>query len=190
MISIGCVVLAAGNSTRFGKNKLLAGIEGKSMIERALEAVPAEKLSFVTVVTQYDSVAELAGAFGFERVVNEHPELGISCSVRLGTEALADRCEGILYMVADQPWLKRGSVARMTDAFREHPDCIIAASSGGKRGNPCIFPRACFGELRSLSGDTGGRAVIERHRDKLLMFELPEEELSDVDAPEDISSQE
>ena len=38
---VGCVVMAAGNGARFGSNKLLAELEGRSLIRRALDAVPA-----------------------------------------------------------------------------------------------------------------------------------------------------
>ena len=41
---VGCVVMAAGNGVRFGSNKLLAELEGRSLIRRALDAVPAELL--------------------------------------------------------------------------------------------------------------------------------------------------
>ena len=52
MMNIGCVVLAAGNGARFGGNKLHHTIDGKSLIRRALEAVPVDRLSSVVVVTQ------------------------------------------------------------------------------------------------------------------------------------------
>ena len=187
-LSIGCVILAAGSSSRFGKNKLFAVIDGKTMIERAFEAVPSDKLSAVAVVTQYESVEKLAASFGYRCVINRHPERGQSCSVKLGTEALKDSCGGILYMVADQPRLKRESVSRMIDVFRAAPDSIVGMSSGGRRGNPCIFPKAYFDELCGLSGDRGGRSVIERHEDRLILFEVDEAELLDVDTPEDLFS--
>lgn len=183
---IGCVILAAGNAVRFGENKLFTEINGKAMIKRAFEAIPVEKTCSVVVVTQYESVVKLSEDFSFQTVVNDRPELGISRSVMLGTQALKDQCDGILYQVSDQPWLKRESVARMLDVFREHPDCIVSMSSGGKRGNPCIFPKAFFDELCCLSGDKGGRTVIERHQEKLILFEVAETELKDIDTPKDI----
>ncbi|MBQ6559162.1 MAG: nucleotidyltransferase family protein [Clostridia bacterium] len=187
-ISIGCVILAAGNSARFGENKLLAKIDGKTMIEHALEAIPGEKLSCVAVVTQYESIAKLADSFGFEYIINEHPELGLSHSVKLGTQALKGKCDGIIYQVSDQPWLKRESVSQMLDFFCDNPNSIISMSSNGRRGNPCIFPKAYFKELCSLSGDRGGRSVIELHEDNLLLFDVPETELIDVDKPEQLHS--
>ena len=186
LLSVGCVILAAGNSVRFGKNKLLTELNGKSMIERAFEAIPTDKLCDIVVVTQYDEIAKLAESYGFDCVINRHPERGISHSVMLGTTALMDRCSGILYQVADQPWLKRESISQMLDLFRASPDSIVAMSSGGKRGNPCVFPQAYFDELCSLSGDIGGRAVIERHVDRLILFEVEPSELIDIDTPDDL----
>lgn len=180
------MILAAGNATRFGENKLSAKIDGKTMIECAFDAIPTEKLCDIVVVTQYDSIIKLAESRGFHCVVNDQPALGISRSVMLGTTVLKDHCDGILYQVADQPWLKRGSVSRMLDVFRDYPDRIVGMSSGGRRGNPCVFPKGFFDELCSLSGDKGGRAVIERHEDSLILFEVSADELTDVDTPEDI----
>ena len=186
-IKVGCVILAAGNSTRFGVNKLFALIDGRSMIDRAFDAVPAERLSDIVVVTQYDSIAVLAEERGFRAVINSRPDLGLSRSVMLGTEALKDRCDGIIYQAADQPRLKRGSVSEMIDMFRGSPDRIVCMSSAGRRGNPCIFPRKYFDELLALSGDSGGRSVIGRHGDDVMLFEASEAELKDIDTPEDIS---
>ena len=51
---IGCVVLASGYGRRYGANKLAVSLEGRSLIQRALEAIPAERLVRTVVVTQYD----------------------------------------------------------------------------------------------------------------------------------------
>ena len=187
LLSVGYVILAAGNSVRFGKNKLLTELNGKLMIERAFDAIPTDKLCDIVVVTQYDNVAKLAERYGFDCVINRHPERGISHSVMLGTTALMNRCSGILYQVADQPWLKRESISQMLDLFRARSDSIVAMSSGGRRGNPCVFPQAYFDELLGLSGDIGGRAVIERHGDRLILFEVEPSELIDIDTPDDLT---
>lgn len=186
-LTLGCVILAAGNSTRFGDNKLLAEIGGKMMIERAFEAIPAERFSAVAVVTQYESIVHLAERYGYRAIINRKPELGISHSVMLGSNALKDTCDGILYQVADQPWLRRESVSSMLDLFCENPEHIVSMSSSGKRGNPCIFPEKHFDELCRLSGDKGGTAVIKRHEDDLILFEVSASELTDIDTPRDIS---
>ena len=95
---LGCVIMAAGNAVRFGANKLEAELNGKPLIRRAFEAVPAGVFDRVVVVTQYPAVAALAREFGFEPVRNDRPGDGLSRTVRLGTQALA-QCDGIARVI-------------------------------------------------------------------------------------------
>ena len=156
-MKIGCVVLAAGNARRFGSNKLQVQVDGESLIRRALETVPS---GLVTVlVSQYPEILSLAGEYGFEAVLNDQPDLGLSRSVRLGLERLTD-CGGVLFLVADQPWLKRDSVEALAALWAQHPAKIAAMAHGGVRGNPCLFPAQFYPELLALNGDRGGSAVI------------------------------
>ena len=180
--------MAAGNAARFGENKLAAVVNGKTLIERALDAVPADRLAAVCVVTQYGEAEAEALRRGFRCVRNDRPGDGVSRTVRLGTEALAGICDAILYLVSDQPLLRRESVAALVDYYRKNPDRIVGAAHGGQRGNPCVFPAGYFPELCALTGDVGGGSVILAHADKLLLFEIGEEELADVDTKEALAA--
>lgn len=182
-IPVGCVVMAAGNARRFGENKLAAAVDGKTLIERALEAVPADRLAAVCVVTRFDAVCALAARFGFRCVWNDRPELGVSHTIRLGTQALMAHCDAIAYQVADQPYLRRESVAALVELYRRNPGSIAGLAHGGVRGNPCIFPKDLFPELCMLEGDAGGSAVIRRHPERVLLLETDARELFDVDTP-------
>ncbi len=116
----------------------------------------------------------------FSAIRNEHPDWGISHTIRLGLEALED-CGGALFMVSDQPMLRRESVAGTVELFRAHPDKLVGAGHDGVRGNPCIFPAAYFPELLALREDRGGSSVIRRHEEDLLLYEVPAWELEDAD---------
>ena len=186
-LRIGCLVMAAGCGSRFGRNKLEAEVDGKSLLRRALEAVPVEEFHRITVVTQYDGAAALAESFGFDVARNDRPQDGLSRTVRLGTEAMAD-CDAILYQVADQPLLEQETVRREIEYFRTHPDHIVGLSHNGVRGNPCVFPRRFFPELTALEGDVGGNVVIRAHPEALLLFEAPAAELQDVDTVEALAA--
>ena len=50
---IGCLLMAAGNASRFGENKLTARFDGQSLFSRALEAIPAGVFVRVTVVSAH-----------------------------------------------------------------------------------------------------------------------------------------
>ena len=186
-LSLGCLVMAAGSGRRFGGNKLAAELDGKTLIRRTLEAVPGARFSAVTVVSQYEDIEELAGQFGFAAIHNDRPDLGLSHTIRLGTEAMRT-CDGILYMVADQPKLRQETVARIVEVFFQHPDRIVGAGHEGRRGNPNLFPAKFFGELMAITGDHGGSSVIRAHEDALLLVETDAEELFDCDTQEALES--
>lgn len=179
----GCLIMAAGNAARFRANKLAAEFDGKALIRRAMEAVPVSCFARVVVVTQYPQIAELAEEFGFAAIRNPHPDYGISYTIRLGTQALAD-CGGILYMVSDQPLLGKASVRRVVEAWQSHPTCIVGAAHNAKRGNPNLFPREFFPELLALTEDHGGNTIIRAHPERFLPVEVAAEELTDVDTPQ------
>lgn len=178
---LGCVVMAAGNARRFGENKLTAELQGRSLIRRALEAVPAAGFDAVAVVSQYPEVLALAEEFRFTPVENQHPDWGISHTISLGLEALGEDCAAACFLVSDQPLLKRESVAALVELWRSNPEKIAALAHGGVRGNPCLFPARFFPELRALREDRGGNTVIRRHEEDLILLEVAPEELTDVD---------
>ena len=183
-MKLGCVIMAAGASRRFGENKLLQDFLGKPLFACVLDAASGvfEKTA---VVTGYAPVKEYAETLGFFPVKNENPELGVSHTIRLGLTALQD-CDGVVFATADQPLLSKETFLRLKEAFVSEPACIHAVSAEGIRGNPCLFPKDLFGELAALEGDTGGGAVIKAHPDRLRLLEVPSEELLDCDTPDSL----
>lgn len=182
-LRIGCVLLAAGNSARFGSNKLTREFQGKTLIRRAMEAVPVDALSDIVVVTQYAEIVDLAKEFGFPVVVNTRPDLGQSHSIELGISALS-HCDALMFMVADQPRLKREAAAELVGFYRQHPANIVGLGHNGSRGNPCIFPARFYPELMAIEGDRGGNVVIRQHEEELLLYEVSPAQLIDVDTPQ------
>ena len=183
-IRLGCVVMAAGNARRFGENKLSAVIDGRSLMERTLDAVPCKLFEKVVVVTQYDWVETLAANRSFLPIRNKEPEKGLSRTIQLGLNELLD-LDGVLFLVSDQPWLKRETVEAEIHLFLANSDKIIALSHDRQRGNPCIFPKRFFSQLLALEGDRGGSAVIRQHEDDLLLLEADEIELRDIDTKDE-----
>lgn len=181
---LGCILMAAGNSERFAGNKLRAEFNGKTLFERALDVIPTEAFYKVVVVTQYEELVEPARLRGFRTQINDHPEAGQSYTIALGIGALQN-ADALMFMVADQPLLRRQSVQNAIDLHLANPDYIVALAFGERRGNPCIFPRAYFAELFALTGDVGGSPVIRAHEDRLLLSYVQDgRELVDVDTVE------
>ena len=116
-IKIGCVVMAAGRSSRFGGNKLLTGYKGLNLFRHALDAVPAETLDRIVVVTRFPEIQAQAETMGFDVTWNSCPEKGISHTIRLGLRHM-QKMNAVLFMVCDQPMLKRSSVSATVEYYR------------------------------------------------------------------------
>lgn len=181
-LKIGCVVMAAGNASRFGSNKLTSLLDGQSLIRRALNIVPHTAAQNTAVVTQYPEIADVAKEYNFTVIFNTTPEKGISETVKLGLSSL-QMCDGLLFLVADQPLLRQETVTALIEFWLQHPDHIVALSHNGQRGNPCLFPARFFPELMALEGDHGGSTVIRRHPEALLLLETDAHQLADTDTP-------
>lgn len=182
-MKVGCVVMAAGLSSRFGDNKLLQEVAGKPVFQYALEAIPAEHFQSIVIVTNSPLFSDTIKQFHFTEIRNEYPELGVSHTISLGLSALKD-CDGVLFCVADQPLLKRTTVSNLITFWQQNPSSIAALSCNGVRGNPCLFPAVFFPELLALEGDRGGSAVIRRHENSLRLLEADPQELLDIDTPQ------
>ncbi len=188
------IMLAAGNSRRFGANKLLYEIEGSPMYQRTLSCLfKAQKEVLkktgvfcpVTVVTQYREIGEAAEKMGAKVCYNPHPEEGISSSLKIGLKENkeADAC---LFTVADQPWLTWESVMRLLEVFWESEKGMACMQNGDKKGNPCIFSKRYYEELFSLTGDVGGKRILKGHPMDIAVYQPEcEKELEDIDYMDD-----
>ncbi len=183
---LGAVLMASGAAERFGENKLLCPADGVPIIERVFSAVPAGLFARANVVSCYPEILALASERGYGAIPNPRPREGQSASIRLGLSPLRDM-DGVLFAVCDQPWLTRRSVERVLEAFSCAPEMICALSWQGRRGNPVLFPKALYPELMELSGDQGGRGVIQANARLLRLVEADgPRELRDVDTPQDL----
>ncbi len=200
---LNLILMAAGNSERYGANKLLAFIQGKPMYRHIFDHLVryqdehAENCR-VTVVSQYDEILEAAVEAGLEAVRNPRPEDGISLTIRLGIEAgqkklhkltAGDKIpddpdrEGAVFFTADQPFIRYETLESYLQSAHRIETGILAAAHDGISGNPVSFDQAYYPELLELSGDVGGKRVMNRHPDDVSFFEMEPLELVDIDRP-------
>jgi molybdenum cofactor cytidylyltransferase len=179
--NIGCVIMASGLGKRFGGNKLMANFHGKPMISRILDATDGIFAQRV-VVTRSEDVASLCKDRGIRTVLHDLPHR--SDTVRLGLEAMdgIDRC---MFTTADQPLLRRDTVAALALASANDPDSIWRTIFDGTPGSPVAFPQWAFPELENLPEGKGGGVVVQRHIHEVYRVSVSNPfELADVDTPE------
>ena len=180
-IKIAVVLEAAGDSKRFGSNKLLHVMDdGRPMIAPVIDAVRLLEAYKRIIVTQYDEVAGMAD--GFEIVRNDRPDLGISRSMKLGLMAAGD-ADAYMFCVCDQPGLTTATLEKLVEAYKKGTAGIVSLAWQGKMRNPKIFSSRYREELMRLEGDTGGRQIIDAHKKDLLLVEADnEDEVIDIDS--------
>lgn len=188
-MKIGCVLLAAGVSQRFGTiNKLLVDFVGDPIVVRTAQAIQKAEFCVVVAVVSDDAVDAVLSECGLRTVRNPRPEDGISGSIKIGLNELCN-CDAVMFAVADQPLLSSESIKGAVDLYKLHPGNIISLAYDGNRGNPVIFPRCFYSELYALSGDSGGSAVIKRHTESLLLYDVSDPiELADTDTAKELQN--
>ena len=183
-MKLGVVVLAAGMSVRFGRNKLLCSFAGKPLICRALDAAKKLEAERFAAVVSDSSVAKLARERGFDVIENDKPEIGQAHSVVLGTRAM-EEMNAVLFLAGDMPLLMGESLRLLVQRFEASGRGIACLEDGTHMGNPAVFAKRYFPELLALSGDRGAKGILRMHADDLLTVRcLDENELTDADTPE------
>lgn len=179
------IMLAAGNSRRFGSNKLLYEMEEEPMYLHVLKQLvkvreKTEECS-LTVVTQYEQIRDTAERYGAQVYLNPEPERGISSSVQIGLKA-AEETDCCLFAVADQPWITAETMLELLDIYRHSGKGMAAVRNGQMIGNPCVFSRKYYSELAALTGDKGGKKIIKKYPEDLAFCEVKNSrELQDID---------
>jgi molybdenum cofactor cytidylyltransferase len=185
---IGTVILAAGNSTRFGSPKQLLVYKGQPLVRAAAKAATAAHTSPVIVVlgaNRAQVAAELTRLRGVRTVVNEHWATGLASSLAVGLRTLMEisGCDAVLVMLADQPGVDGAALKKLIAAF-DHDHRIVAAGYAETVGVPAIFGCEHIKELMRLTGDKGAGQWLRDHPDQVTTVPLPEAEL-DIDTAHD-----
>ena len=190
---IHCIFLAAGSARRFGSNKLLYDFRGKPLflygLEVLSEAACAHGNCSLTVVSRYDEILSCAERFSAYGVFGTDSAGGLSYSVRAGIRSLSERGslsagDCLLFLAADQPFLKKETLLRLMDTADASALCACV-TDGDCWGNPALFSASLVPELLALTGDRGGGKVLRAHDAECVRVPCAfHGELADIDTPE------
>ncbi len=185
---VAAVVLAAGESRRFGYPKQLLPWGETTLLEHVVDAALGSSVD-KTIVVLGHRAEEIGGPLHgrpVELVINEGWEGGLSTSVRAGLRALPADYEACLFLLADQPNVTRTLIDNLLSSYRSTLAPIVAPVHKARRGNPVLFARSLFPELLEMEGDQGGRGVILQHREKVELVEVAEGDIFlDIDTVDD-----
>ena len=188
------VVLAAGLSTRMGRNKLLLELGGEPIVARAVRGARDAGLDPVLLVVGHEAECVRAAIpdLSVTTVANPQPGRGIHSSLRAGFEALAERRNSpaaAVVLLGDMPLVSSAMVRRLVErwrASRVHPPLVISVY-GDVVAPPILYGAPLFAELRSLDDEGCGKRVVKRHRAAALEVRWPSWALADLDEPGDLA---
>lgn len=186
---ISGIVVAAGAGKRMGRQKLLLDLKGKPVLQWVLEAALSSELDEVTCVVQ--ELKQIRQRISLEHdklrwITNEKAHDGQSTSVIAGLKAISPQTEGALFFVGDQPLVKPELVNGLLSLFRKSTALLVAPIFQDQTRSPVLFRRDLFPELLKLTGDRGGRGLIDRYKERAAFLEWGEERpFIDLDIWED-----
>jgi len=182
------VLLAAGTSSRMGRNKLFLPLNGTSVLRRAVATALEAGLDPVLVVLGHESERALAELDGIPctPLVNRRYARGMNTSVSAGIAAVPGDATGAVVMLADMPFVSAAMVRAVVERFRKGDAPLVVSTYGDVLAPPILYGRPLFDELRALDGDGCGKRVVKAHRAEAVELQWPPAALSDLDVPEDV----
>jgi molybdenum cofactor cytidylyltransferase len=189
---ISAILLAAGESKRMGRSKLLLKWGQSSVIEKCVDTLLASNIDELIVVLGYraEAIRRKLGSRRLKAVINPHYQLGMSTSVRRGLGEVNPSCEAVLIALADQPFIEKELIDRLIDEYRENPHGIVLPAYRGERGHPVILNRLRYQEaMENLTGDRGCKPILNLHPEDILEVEVKSEAVvADIDSWEEYRS--
>jgi len=183
------IILAAGESTRFGRAKQLLDWKGRPFVSAVAKTALEAGLSPVLVVTgaNAEQVEPAVRNLNVTLIRNEDWRSGQGGSIKAGVRALIGKTTEVagaaIFLLTDQPQITTSILRALAEKHAEGLYPIIAPMVMDQRANPVLFDRATFPDLMMLEGDVGGRAIFHKHRVEYLPWH-DDRLLLDVDTPD------
>lgn len=188
MAKSAVIILAAGSSVRFGSPKQLVELEGKNLVQTAIDEANDSNADYVLLVLGNSSseILEKVNLGRAQLLFNKYFEQGIASSIKSGITNIPDDCSSAIIMVADQPFLRSNHLNALIQESRKSPGKIVALAYKGEPRNPVLIPKELFAKLEELKGDEGARSLV-RSELGTVFIEIPDARVfSDVDTKDSL----
>jgi molybdenum cofactor cytidylyltransferase len=160
-VTIGGLILAAGEGRRFGGTKQLAELDGRPLLEHALAAASSISPRVVVLGHAADEILEHVDLQGAEPVVCADWADGQSASLRCGLAAL-DTADAVVVVLGDQPGVTAAAIAAVAAA--DGDEDAVRATYDGVPSHPVLLRSSLLARAAELRGDAGFRDLLSAAR--------------------------
>lgn len=188
--SFAGVILAAGASSRMGRDKALLPWRDGTFLSAAIRALqPATELVIVVAGANAANLAPIADADAAFLTVNPNPQQGQFSSLKVGLrEVLNYGRDAAIITLVDRPPAEVGTIQQLRAAFLggDEQTWAVVPEYQGKHGHPIVIGREMIEAF--LSAPIHGSAREVEHANQARIRYLPVSDplvVANVDTPED-----
>jgi len=186
---IRVILLAAGAASRFGRPKLLEDLDGRPLLQHALESARDAGVGPVLLVTGHDADAVQQAAAGCvdDVVFNPAHADGMGTSIACAIRACRNEADAVLVLLADQPRVSGEHLRGLAETWSGAADEIVATAFAETLGPPVLFGSGTFDVLADLRGDRGAKSLLHDDRFRVCTIDCDAAAI-DIDTESDLDS--
>ncbi|MGC8557717.1 MAG: nucleotidyltransferase family protein [Nitrososphaeria archaeon] len=167
------IILAAGESTRFGENKLIYKIDGIPIIKRVVTEAQSTNVNVIVVIGhESDKIKEALKGTKVNYVYNNNYKVGMSQSVIAGVK-VSNAFRGILILPGDMAFIKSYIIERVIDVHKNTGASIVIPTYNGRGGHPILFDVKLKEELLSINEEKRGlKEIVQKYGGEAYKIEV------------------
>lgn len=185
---IAGLILAAGESSRMGRDKALLTYRGRTFLDTLIQNLRDAGIENAAVVLGHhaEEIQLAVNLTSVRVIVNHDYRQGQTSSLQAGLAALeVPALEAVILCLVDHPAISVDVIRKLKDHFHQIRPPVVIPTCQGQRGHPVVISRALFPELLALSLGEGANTVIRKYSDATQFVEIDDRGiLLDVDDPE------
>jgi molybdenum cofactor cytidylyltransferase len=182
-ILISAIVLAAGKSTRMGRQKMLMPWGDMTVLGRVIQTLRDAEMKDIILVTNSEVAAQITDE-ELRIVINSTGEM--LASIQMGLRAVNPSAQAALVCLGDQPQMEERSVRAVSEAFQRSGSRLVVPSYQMRRGHPWLAAKPLWDEILALDESESMRDFLNNHAGEIEYANLNTPTiLQDLDTPED-----
>ncbi len=184
---IAILILAAGEASRMGSIKQLLPWKNTTLLGNAIKNAKETKTDVYLVLGANAAEIEKEIKEDVFTIINSNWNIGLGSSIACGVAFIGmgtEEYDGVLIMLADQPFIDGNYLAKLTGLFSKKEKGIVATNYGNKLGVPAIFSKTYFKELQRLNNDFGAKDILKTNIADTISIDAKGKE-KDIDTPEE-----
>ena len=182
------IILAAGESSRMGRNKMLLPYGDKLIITSVIDKARESGIKNIILVLGAfrDDISKTVSDEDINIVFNNDYREGMLSSVQCGFRNLPGNCRAAMIFLGDQPMVPAEVCPKIISEYKKTGTGIVMPAYNNKRGHPVLIDIKYRNDIFKLNPDIGLRELMALHPDDIKEIDIKNQDiLKDIDTLND-----